>query len=139
MPLITSWTHFSQHSRPTIVTFSAKSPGHIGRSVLLEHIVIVTNAIRSLEIDFNCNDASLISAYSTPPKTNNQLYSNKKSYATTLCSDTTQTTQPMTISPPTIASSDLTAERFSRIDKLLAHLTEKNATLETDCPPSIPE
>jgi chromosome segregation ATPase len=36
----------------------------------------------------------------------------------------------MTISP-TIASSDFTAKRFSRIDKLLAHLTEKNATLET--------
>ena len=36
----------------------------------------------------------------------------------------------MTISP-TIASSDFTAERSSRIDKLLAHLTEKNATLKT--------
>ena len=114
-----------------MVTFSAKSPIRIGRSVLPEHIAKATNAIQSLEIDFDCDDASLISAYSTPPKTNNnQLYSNKKTYANALCSDTTQTTQPMTISP-TIASSDLTAERFSRIDKLLAHLTEKNATLET--------
>jgi hypothetical protein len=113
-----------------IVTFSAKSPIRIGRSVLPEHIAKATNAIHSLEIDFDCDDASLISAYSTPPKTNNnQLYSNKKTYANALCSDTTQTTQPMTISP-TIASADFTAERFSRIDKLLAHLTEKNATLE---------
>jgi hypothetical protein len=60
-----------------IVTFSAKSPIHIGYSVLPEHIAIVTNAIRSsLEIDFDCNDASLISAFSTPPKTNNQLHTN---------------------------------------------------------------
>jgi hypothetical protein len=113
-----------------IVAFSAKSPIRIGRSVLPEHIAIVTNAIRSLEIDFNCDDATLISTYSTPPKTNNQLYSNKKTYATALCSDTTQTTQPTTISP-TIASSDLTTERSSRIERLLAHLTEKNATLGT--------
>jgi hypothetical protein len=70
--------------------------------------------------------ANLISAYSTPPKANNQLYSNKKTYATAFCSDTTQTTQPMTISP-TIASPDLTTERSSRIEKLLAQLTEKNA------------
>jgi hypothetical protein len=84
-----------------IVAFSAKSPIRIGRSVLPEHIAIVTNAIRSLEIDFDCEDASLISAFSTPTKTNNQLYSNKKIYyATALCSDTTQTTQPMTIRQP---------------------------------------
>jgi septal ring factor EnvC (AmiA/AmiB activator) len=37
----------------------------------------------------------------------------------------------MTISPTILALSDFTAERSSRIDKLLTHLTEKNATLET--------
>jgi hypothetical protein len=92
-----------------IVTFSAKYPIRIGHSFLPEHIATATNAIRSLEIDFDCDAASLISAYSTPPKTNNnQLYSNKKTYANVLCSDTTQTTQPMTISP-TIASSGIGA------------------------------
>jgi hypothetical protein len=44
---------------------------------------------------------------------------------------------------PTIASSDLTAALSFRIDKLLAHLTEKNATLETSqttrTHPSIPD
>jgi hypothetical protein len=42
-----------------IITFSAKSPVRIGRSVLPEHIVTATNAIRSLEINFDCDDASL--------------------------------------------------------------------------------
>jgi hypothetical protein len=77
-----------------MITFSAKSPIRIGRSVLPEHIATATNAIRSLEIDVDYDDASLISAYSTPPKTNNnQLYSNEQTYANALCSDTTQTTQ----------------------------------------------
>jgi chromosome segregation ATPase len=41
----------------------------------------------------------------------------------------------MTISPTIIASSDLPVERSSRIEKLLAHLTEKTATLETSQTP----
>ena len=74
--------------------------------------------------------SSLPTQHHQKPTTTNSTYSKKKTYAKALCSDTTRTTQPMTIST-TIASSDFTAERFSRIDKLLAHLTEKNATLET--------
>jgi hypothetical protein len=63
-----------------IVTFSVKPPIHIGRSVLPEHISIVTNVIHSLKIDFNCDDTSLISAHSSTPPTKKQkkLYSNKK-------------------------------------------------------------
>jgi hypothetical protein len=102
------------------------TPGTIMNNGTKHHLKVSS----TLSIDFDCDDASLISAYSTPPKTNNQLYTNKKTYATALCSNTIQTTQPMTISP-TIASSDLTTKRSSRIEKLLAQLTEKNATLET--------
>ena len=70
---------------------------------------------------------SFVSVYSTPPPTTNPYNNKKRTYASAL-SNTTHTIQPNTISPTT--ASDLTTERSSLIEKLLAQLTEKYATLE---------
>jgi hypothetical protein len=110
------------------ITFPNKLPIRTGRSILPDHIAIVTQAIRSLEVDFNFNDDSFLSAYSTPPPANNSYNNKKRTYASALSNKSTHTTQPNTISPTT--ASDLTTERSSRIDKLLAQLDTKNTTLE---------
>jgi hypothetical protein len=110
------------------ITFPNKPPIRIGRSILPDHIAIVTQAIRSLEVDFNFDDDSFLSAYSTPPPANNSYNNKKRTYASALSDNSTHTTQPNTISPTT--ASDLTTERSSRIDKLLAQLATKNTTLE---------
>ena len=110
------------------ITFPNKPPIRIGRSILPDHIAIVTQAIRSLEVDFNLDDDSFLSAYSTPPPANNFNNNKKRTYASALSNNSTHTTQPNTISPTT--ASDLTTERSSRIDKLLAQLATKNTTLE---------
>jgi len=111
------------------ITFPNKPPIRIGRSILPDHIAIVTQAIRSLEVDFNFDDDSFLSAYSTPPQANNFNNNKKRTYASALSNNSTHTTQLNTIISPTTAS-DLTTERSSRIDKLLAQLATKNTTLE---------
>jgi flagellin-like hook-associated protein FlgL len=104
------------------------APIRIGRSILPDHIAVVTQGIRSLKVDFNFDDDSFLSAYSTPPPANNSNNNKKRTYASALSNTSTHTIQPNTISPTT--ASDLTTERSSRIDKLLAQLATKNTTLE---------
>jgi hypothetical protein len=93
------------------ITFPHKPPICIGRSILPNHIAIVTQAIRSLEVDFNFDDDSFLSAYSTPPPANNSYNNKKRTYALALSNTSTHTTQPNTISPTT--ASDLTTNRVT--------------------------
>ena len=106
------------------VTFPSKPPLRVGRPKMPEHIAVVASAIKNLASNINLDDASVLTTYSAPPPSR---------YARSYASVTAATA--VSTPPPTSTrteASDLTAEKTSRLDQLLAELGQRTNKLEAD-------
>jgi len=109
------------------ITFPNKPPIRIGRTVPPAHIAIVNEAIKDLDVNFDLDDQSVVSEYTSPPTRYNRV-TDKTTYAAAVHGTNTTTTQASTHARTT--TSELTQEKTSRIDQLLAEVTVKNQEME---------
>ena len=105
-----------------LITFQEKPPIRIGRPSFPDHIAVLTKAIDTLPIELDFDDSSQLTPFSNPPP---KYQRTPRSYATAVTGPSTAAA-----TPAVTATSELTPERSTHIDRLLHDLSQKTKTLE---------